>query len=109
MTLENNMPYAMTGQSLWFAWWGVLVFIFFFCSLRRCATVQSCFLTMSISFFVAIGANYNKGALKALGYINVLSGLCGIYCATGELVQVSSLRCFRTPGPELPVTALCAY
>ncbi len=91
--MANVLTTARTGDSLWCGLWGFLTLFFFVVTLRKNLCLQTVFLTLAITFFLLIGANYSAQCKKAAGYVGFFCGCSAIYTALAEVYEVCVCVC----------------
>jgi succinate-acetate transporter protein len=78
-------PFFHVGSTLIFCLWGLFTFCFFVPTLRKNGCLMTVFGTLTITFFLLAGAQWNKSVGVAAGYVGLFCGASAIYTAFAEI------------------------
>lgn len=73
------------GETLIMAWWALFTFGFFVATLRKNGCLMTVFGSLTLTFALLAGGQWNARCLKAAGYVGVFCGSSAIYTAFAEI------------------------
>jgi succinate-acetate transporter protein len=73
------------GETLIMAWWSLFTFCFFVPTMRKNGCLMTVFGTLTLTFALLAGGQWNAACLKAAGYVGFICGCSAIYTAFAEI------------------------
>ncbi|GLI60359.1 hypothetical protein VaNZ11_002483 [Volvox africanus] len=87
-TNTSLYPHAQVGKTLWCGLWAVLTAGFFVVTMRKNGCLMTIFSSLTVTFSLLAGGEWNERSEHAAGYIGFFCGASAIYAAFAFLYKV---------------------